>query len=352
MYGEYWIMGLIMIVFVPLVTILVIGIAYEISHVEDIIYVREEAVLYVLCLIGAFATYGLTWVGTTDITNKDFQRNVNNHRQLRDTLLATVPCIPYYGIFFIGTSWVMYYNKHNLQSKSFLCKSSRNSATDTDPKKVQIVDNRTRVYEDTSKQTTMTTASGITTMDQSTTSMVHLLSEVRVSHVVVQTTLAPLSLYPANPVTNGIDTTPNSNPLLSPPPIQKTDPWTETPEVSGVSQNLTHNYNNPSTLSVPQVTSSEYPRDTLVVVDTAKHSIAGNAMQLHTSINHGSDDVKISRSSQIVMSRQSNVGANEQYQLLRVIKDQTGFKIFMNHLVQFFFFFLIVLPKGQNNATK
>ncbi|ETO36946.1 hypothetical protein RFI_00118 [Reticulomyxa filosa] len=93
---------------IALLMILITMYTYEISHVADVLFVRAETQLHVLCLVVVFLIYVLIRVGMGGFGH---WKGWHEHelRPMEDTLLAILPCVPYYAMLFIGTTLVMYH---------------------------------------------------------------------------------------------------------------------------------------------------------------------------------------------------------------------------------------------------
>ncbi|ETO29991.1 hypothetical protein RFI_07128 [Reticulomyxa filosa] len=71
----------------------------KISQMRDLIYIREELFLGVLCMIVATVIYGLLFI------LHNFVREMNS---LNLFFVTALPSLPYYGLFFVSSWWVLY----------------------------------------------------------------------------------------------------------------------------------------------------------------------------------------------------------------------------------------------------
>ncbi|ETO15902.1 hypothetical protein RFI_21465 [Reticulomyxa filosa] len=91
-FDKLWIVQLLLSAIVALVIVLVLSITLEISHIEDVIYVREEIFLQVLCLLSVFVMYVLIIVLTMR-WNGNISDQLSDFAVLRNVLSAILPCI-------------------------------------------------------------------------------------------------------------------------------------------------------------------------------------------------------------------------------------------------------------------
>ncbi|ETO20155.1 hypothetical protein RFI_17063, partial [Reticulomyxa filosa] len=94
-----------------LMVVLLLTITYKISHVEDMIYIREESLLHAFCVLSAFIIYAVIAFSTAPLNKDNLRHGFRRRSLIRSILFSCLPCIPYYVVIFVGTSWVLNHNR-------------------------------------------------------------------------------------------------------------------------------------------------------------------------------------------------------------------------------------------------